>query len=84
MTKKSKLKLETKNKSYPLQDSPFHKLTSKKVLRKLLDVDSEKLKKLRQDKGNYSEFDDIGASGKARKIQKPARDLDIVHTRIAS
>ncbi|EHR1262554.1 TPA: reverse transcriptase family protein [Vibrio parahaemolyticus] len=84
MTRKSKLKLETKNKSYPLQDSPFHKLTSKKVLRKLLDVDADKLKKLRQDKGNYSEFDDIGESGKARKIQKPARDLDIVHTRIAS
>ncbi|EOX4083476.1 reverse transcriptase family protein [Vibrio alginolyticus] len=84
MTRKSKLKLETKNKSYPLQDSPFHKLTSKKVLRKLLDVEADKLKKLRQDKGNYSEFDDIGESGKARKIQKPARDLDIVHTRIAS
>lgn len=84
MTRNSKLKLETKNKSYPLQDSPFHKLTSKKQLRKLLDIDSEKLKKLRQDKGNYSEFENVSDSGKARKIQKPTRELDVVHTRIAS
>ncbi|WNJ97623.1 reverse transcriptase family protein [Vibrio ruber] len=84
MSRKSKLKIDTKNKSYSIIDSPFYKLLSKKKLAALLKCEFSELKKLRDDEGNYSEFEDIGKSGKPRKIQKPSRNLDIVHTRIAS
>ncbi|MGF1909640.1 reverse transcriptase family protein [Vibrio kasasachensis] len=79
MTRKSKLKLDVRNKSYNLQDSPFYKLRSKKLLAKRLNTSLAQLTPLRLDEGNYSEFLD-----KERKIQKPNRELDIVHTRIAS
>lgn len=84
MKRKSKLKIDSKNKSYPLHDSPFYKLSTRKKLASLLNSDLATLKNLRSDQGNYCEFEDIGKSGKPRKIQKPAKNLDIVHTRIAS
>lgn len=84
MSRKSKLKIDSKNKSYALHDSPFYKLNTRKKLASLLKCDLSALNSLRVDDGNYSEFEDIGKSGKARKIQKPSKNLDIIHTRIAS
>ncbi|EML0364094.1 RNA-directed DNA polymerase [Providencia rettgeri] len=79
-----KLTLNNKNKAYQLTDSPFHKLSSKKKLAILLRTPLSQIRSLRVDSGNYSEFESIGKSGKIRKIQKPSRNLDVVHTRIAS
>lgn len=83
MSRRSKLKIQTKGKSYCIIDSSFYKLKNKKRLSKLLNCDLTKLKLLSLDSGNYSEFDDVTA-GKVRKIQCPTKDLDLVHTRIAS
>ncbi|PHM55432.1 hypothetical protein [Xenorhabdus hominickii] len=84
MTKKSKLKIVTRKKSYTLQDSPFYKLKSKKKLTNLLKVDMETLLRMMNDTENYNEFEEKGKKGKVRKIQHPVGELDVVHTRIAS
>ncbi|WP_063658280.1 reverse transcriptase family protein [Aliivibrio fischeri] len=84
MTKKSKLKIELKGKSYDIRDSPFFRLRSKKKLSSLFNLTLPQLQELKSDIGNYAEFEDVGKTGKARKIQKPNLELDKVHTKIAS
>ncbi|MGR5411626.1 reverse transcriptase family protein [Vibrio astriarenae] len=84
MKQKSKLKLDHRNKAYTYKDSPLFKLKSKKKLASLLHTTLNDLKPLRGDEGNYSVFEEIGKNGKPRKIQKPSRKLDLIHTRIAS
>ncbi|NOH25695.1 reverse transcriptase family protein [Vibrio europaeus] len=84
MRKKSKLKLQTKGKSYPLCDSPFYKLRTKKKLAELIGFPLIELQKLRSHIGHYIEFEEEGKKGKKRKIQQPINEMDRVHTRIAS
>ena len=81
---KSKLKIQTNNKSYSLSDSPLYKLKSKKRLEKILQNSLQELVNLSVEDGNYTVFDDAQKPGKPRKIQKPNSKLDVVHTRIAS
>lgn len=80
---KTKLKIDTKGKFYAHTDSPLYKLRSKRRLAKILNRPLQELQLLRQDEGNYKEFEDT-SGGKARKIQQPNRHLDFIHTRIAS
>jgi hypothetical protein len=77
-----KPRIQTKNKSYPLQDSPLFKLTTKRKLAKIIFSELAELKQLCND-NNYSCFTKI-TKGKTRLIQAPLRRLDMVHTRIAS
>ncbi|EFH4609189.1 RNA-directed DNA polymerase, partial [Escherichia coli] len=84
MKKRIKLKVSTKNKSYPITDSPLYKLKSKKKLASLLCVSINDLSVLKRDEGNYSIFEQLSKKNKIRKIQKPLEKLDVVHTRIAS
>ncbi len=84
MNLKSKLKINTKQKCYPLNDSPLYKLKSKKKLASILKVQLPEILALRCDDGNYAEFTELGKSGKPRSIQKPCYKLDVIHTRIAS
>ena len=79
-----KLKIKTRGKQYPIIDSPFYKLRSKKRLSSILDIPLTTINTLRVSEHNYSEFDDIGKSGKIRKIQQPIGNMDRAHTRIAS
>ncbi|AJC66962.1 reverse transcriptase family protein [Dickeya undicola] len=81
---KPKLKIITRSKEYNLTDSPLYKINSKRKLAKIINVDFNTLKSLKDDKMNYSIFDQVSKKGKVRKIQKPVQRLDIVHTRIAS
>lgn len=84
MKKRIKLKVSTKNKSYPITDSPLYKLKSKKKLASLLCVSINDLSVLKRDEGNYSIFEQLSKKNKIRKIQKPLEKLDVVHTHIAS
>lgn len=77
-----KPRIETRNKSYPLQDSPFYKLRSKRRLAHLLGADLPKLRKLRHDR-NYRRFASV-QDKKLREIHEPKPQLDRIHTRIAS
>lgn len=80
--KKSKFRIITKNKCYPLQDSVFYKLSSKRRLAKILFSSMEEIKSLCGD-NNYRCF--IDRSGpKPRDIQAPLSDLDRLHSRVAS
>jgi hypothetical protein len=81
-TRRIKPKIESKNKSYTPQDSPFYKLTTKKRLEKLLDKSVSELDSLSGDQ-NYRVFI-IEKEGKKREIQAPMFKLDAVQTRIAS
>ncbi|WP_032082147.1 reverse transcriptase family protein [Vibrio fluvialis] len=79
----TKLKIDTRGKFYAHTDSPLYKLRTKRRLAEVLNQPFQALQALRSDQGNYKEFEDT-SGGKARKIQQPARNLDVVHTRIAS
>lgn len=81
--KKSKPKIQTKGKSYQIIDSPFFKLSSKKKLAELLGFSVSDLKKLSKNP-SYSVFTTVNETGKARDIQQPVNELDLLHTRIAS
>lgn len=82
--RKSKLKLSSKNKSYPLNQSPLYKITSKHRLASVLGVEVSELKQLGKDKGNYSVFAISDAKGSPRQIQKPIGVLEKIHSRLAS
>lgn len=85
MTKrKSKYRINTKGKSYSFTDSPFYKLTTKKKLAHLLQIEIPDFKVLMENVGNYSVFTQVGKSGKKRVIEQPVDKLDQVHSRIAS
>lgn len=80
--RRRKPRIQSKNKSYPLKDSPLYHLTTKKQMGKLLGKTINELNKLLSE-NNYRVFS-IEKNGKQREIQTPAFNLDIVHTRIAS
>lgn len=80
--KKRKLRIQTKNKQYPLKDSCFYKLKSKQRLSKLLNIELSSLQTLTSD-DNYNCYTDLSGS-KPRDIEHPHLNLDKVQTRIAS
>lgn len=80
--KRRKPKIITKQKSYPLQDSVFYKLSNKKRLANLLSSTPQELKMLAGN-DNYQCFTQT-KNGKKRLIQEPLPRLDIIHTRVAS
>lgn len=80
--KRRKPKIITKKKSYPIQDSVFYKLSSKKRLANLLSSTPQELKSL-TGTDNYHCFTQI-KNGKPRLIQEPLPKLDRIHTRVAS
>ena len=84
MTRKLKLDIDHRRRKYTLIESPLYKLKTKRKLAELLLVQTNELKNLAQDQGNYRVFQQIGKSGKPRAIQHPKDSLKIVHCRIAS
>lgn len=82
--RKSKLKIQTKGKSYGLQDSPLYKLKTKRKLASILQHTLPDLRLLCIDEGNYAVFEETKKGSKPREIQKPNPKLEVVHTRIAS
>lgn len=80
--KRRKPKIITKKKSYPLQDSVFYKLSSKKRLANLLSSTPQELKSL-TGMDNYRCFTQT-KNGKPRLIQEPLPKLDKIHSRVAS
>lgn len=81
---KSKFKISTKGKEYPLKDSRLYNLRRKSHLAALLNCSVADLKIFARDSGNYHEFQEHGLNGKVRQIQQPTKALDRIHTRIAS
>lgn len=69
MKKRIKLKVSTKNKSYPITDSPLYKLKSKKKLANLLCVSINDLSALKRDEGNYSIFEQLSKKIKYGKYK---------------
>lgn len=80
--RKRKLKIQTKDKQYPLTDSCFYKLESKQRLSKLLNVELSYIQSLTSD-DNYNCYTDLNGL-KPRDIEHPYLNLDKVQTRIAS
>lgn len=80
--KKRKLKIQTNKKQYPLTDSCFYKLQSKRLLTKLLKTELSSLQALTSDE-NYNCYTDQNGA-KPRDIEHPHFNLDKVQTRIAS
>lgn len=76
-------KINSKGKSYHVCDSPFFKMSSKKKLAELLLYPLATLVSLSR-QPCYNVFQMNGNGGKAREIQQPLDELDIVHTRVAS
>jgi hypothetical protein len=80
--KKRKLKIQTDKKQYPLANSCFYKLQSKKLLANLLKTELPSLQALIND-DNYNCYTDLNGA-KPRDIEHPYFNLDKVQTRIAS
>lgn len=80
--KRRKQRIITKKKSYPIQDSVFYKLSSKKRLANLLSSTPQELNSL-VGCDNYHCFTQT-KNGKPRLIQEPLPELDRIHSRVAS
>ena len=71
----------SKNKKYPLNQSPFYKLSSKRKLAELLGCSGYSLLKLSKRKDNYRCFA-IRKKNKLRQIEPPKARLKYIHKRI--
>ena len=80
--RKHKLKINLKDKSYPLKDSCLYGLKSKKKLSKLLHTEVPALKPLTNDSNYNCYIDNTGP--KPRQIEHPHYELEKIQTRIAS
>lgn len=80
--RRPKFRIITKKKCYPLQDSIFYKLSSKRRLAQILFATLQEIKSLCGN-GNYRCFVDY-SGGKPRDIQAPLTNLDRIHSRVAS
>ena len=76
------LKINTKSKSYSLEDSALYKIKSNRGLLSLLSLSHQELKSLLSD-DNYNIYQD-NTQEKPRLIEHPQRQLERIHTRIAS
>ncbi|AWK87372.1 reverse transcriptase family protein [Azospirillum thermophilum] len=75
--------MTTKTKSYPLNQSPFYKLTTKRKLAELLRLTPAKLRKLSAlSQDLYREWPQTNLKGKTRLIEDPAPALKEVQRRI--
>ncbi|MCB1949833.1 reverse transcriptase family protein [Nitrosomonas sp.] len=80
--KKRRLKIDVRNKKYPIVDSCLFRLQSKRKLSEFLNTELFALKNLTDDR-NYNCY--IDTSGhKPREIEHPCFELDKIQTRIAS
>lgn len=71
-------------KRYPLHQSPFYKLRSRKKLADILKVDAAELRRLANETGIlYSEFEVPKKDGGRRPIENPSRQLKLIQARIA-
>lgn len=75
--------MQQKKENYPLNQSPFYKLSTKRKLAELLCVTTEKLKYLRQSDRLYTETEIPKKNGSMRRIENPRRELKLVQKRIA-
>lgn len=80
--KRSAFRIVTKDKSYPIVDSVFYKLSSKRRLAAVLFSSVEDIRALCRD-DVYRCFVDF-RGGKPREIQAPLPELDRIHSRVAS
>lgn len=78
-----KLKIQSKKKSYTLQDSSLYQLSSKVKLCDQMFSTLEMLKLLVSD-SNYKVFPIKKPNGESRWIETPNDSLNLIHTRIAS
>lgn len=70
--------------TYPIEDSPFFKLSSRSRLARLLNISNKDLRKLSKSAPTaYSEFDRIKKNGGKRRVENPARPLKLVQARVA-
>lgn len=79
-----KLKINTKKKSYPLDQSPFYFLRSKKKLAELFGVVLHDLLIISKDTSTYYHEFSTTKNGKSRMVQEPIRKLKFIHNKIAS
>ncbi|MBB3938093.1 reverse transcriptase family protein [Aureimonas phyllosphaerae] len=69
---------------YPLHQSPFYKLTTRKRLATILGTDTATIKRLANDgDGFYREFDVTKKSGGKRGVEEPSAGLKDIQSRIA-
>jgi hypothetical protein len=70
--------------AYPLHQSPFYKLRSRRKLAQLLEIDHGELKLLVTNcDALYKEFDIQKKSGGTRRVENPARPLKLIQARVA-
>jgi retron-type reverse transcriptase len=75
--------MQEKKGGYPLNQSPFFKLSTKRKLAKLLGISLLELKTFRRCDRLYSERDIPKKNGGTRRIENPRRHLKVVQARIA-
>jgi retron-type reverse transcriptase len=75
--------VEKKNKTYPLNQSPIFKLTTKRKAANLLKLTVKELMDFRHSDHFYGERDIPKKSGGVRHIENPARKLKIIQARLA-
>ena len=76
--------MRAKNKpTYPLNQSPLFKLTTKRKLAPLLDLTIGQLQTILRTKVRYVEWDATNKNGKSRHIENPIPPLKRVQGRIA-
>ena len=81
--KQRKLRIQSKDKSYALEDSSLYKLTTKARLAKELFSTVGQLRHLTSD-SHYKTFSIKKPNGDLRWIEAPNDGLNVIHTRIAS
>lgn len=70
---------------YPLHQSPFYKLKTRKKLASLLGIDTEMLKRMANSADDlYKEFDIAKKSGGKRGVESPVDGLKAIQRKIAS
>ena len=76
--------MTTTTKGYPLSQSPFFKLSTRKRLASILCVSTEELKQLsKSSRKMYSVWTETNAKGKERLIENPSKPLKRVQRRVA-
>ncbi|MEX0828414.1 MAG: reverse transcriptase family protein [Haliea sp.] len=85
LRKRKKLRINTKNKHYAIDQCHLYKCCSKKKLLELLGLDACNLKEILNDQHRYRVFHRFDPlKNKTREIQEPQQRLGVVHNRIAS
>lgn len=79
--KRKKLKVKDYNKKYPVNQSPFYKLSNLKKLSEILNVSISDINRLKNLNNNYY---NVFINQDNREIQEPINEMYIVHNKIAS